>query len=69
MVSFPLTNKKILVRLENLADVFDGVKDPAVVDLNLIYALLKDANPNLNGRLSVEWREVSVTGNMEIGEM
>ena len=69
LVSMPLAKNKILVRLENMADLFDLEAEMALVDLNFIQALVKDANPNLSGQLSFKWRELSLSGNMDIAEM
>jgi hypothetical protein len=68
MVSMPISKNKILVRLENLADLYDGAQQPAQVSNSFAQALFNSANL-LPKEMNIEFRELSLSGNMDIQEM
>jgi hypothetical protein len=71
MVSQPLAKNKILIRLENIADLFDSESTPAKVNLDFVKALYKEANSKAldDSSMKVQIKEMSLTSNMEIEEM
>jgi len=44
MVTFPLARNKIMIRLENIADIYDNATETTVALKNLTLALYKYAN-------------------------
>jgi len=44
MVTFPLAINKIMIRLENIADIYDNATETTVALKNLTLALYKYAN-------------------------
>ena len=64
MVSLPQDKNKIILRLENLDDLYDNLEypQPALVNLG---KLIEAFSPSK----SYDFKEMSLTGNMELQEM
>lgn len=69
MVSMPIAKNKILVRFENIADLSDETSNMNYeINIDEVFnALYNDAN---DGNFAyVQYKEMSLTGNMELSEM
>jgi len=70
MVTFPLARNKIMIRLENIADIYDNATETSVQLKNLTLALYAYANSNKHQWYPEVWiTEMSLTGNMPIEEL
>jgi len=67
IVTQPIAKNKILVRIENLHDLFDGEQSPKQVNKNFALALYKAANGDTNADFA--FRELSLSANMDVQEM
>lgn len=68
LVTMPLAKNKILARIENVADLYDGKQESKMVKTSFAQALLKSGNVQPQD-MDVQFRELSLTGNMDIKEM
>ena len=71
LVSFPLDQNKVLLRLINIADLIDHPVEPHTVDINAVsMALFKEANRgSSDSSCQPSFQEMALTGNMKIEEM
>lgn len=70
MVTFPLARNKIMIRLENIADIYDNATETTVALKNLTLALYKYANSKNHQWYPEVWiTEMSLTGNMPLEEL
>jgi len=71
MVTFPEAKNKLLIRIENNADIYDPDATTRFVDLNqLAYALYQYANNNYHDSLpALKIEELSLSANMPIDEL
>jgi hypothetical protein len=71
MVSFPLSLNTLVVRLENIADLYD--KDAQTVYLNEFKELLEkmwlSVNSDSNAGVEIDIQEMSLTANMKLEQM
>lgn len=68
MLCQPIQQGKILIRLENIADLYDkGAKTQQVDFSNLVVSLWQNSNEKDFGRIKVE--ELSLTGTMPMKDM
>ena len=73
MVSFPLAKNKILVRIENLADIYDDNDSEKAVKKvqmdQLMTEMYQYSNNNYGLKPEIKIEELSLSGNMPITEM
>ena len=65
----PMSKNKVMIRVQNLNDEFDGVTEPLFVDMD---ALAKTFWDEMNAKASLKTykvTEMSITGNMEASLM
>lgn len=68
-VMVPMDKNKIMIRVENLNDEFDGVTQPLSFDIDAIAkGFWNEVNPKVALK-TLKISETSVTGNMEVSEM
>lgn len=68
-VMVPMEKNKVMIRVQNLNDEFDGVSEPLTVDMDSIAKIFwAEMNPDI-AAASYKITETSVTGNIEVSKM